>query len=517
VEPLHRGRTAEANGVYEVRLLGHPDPMLGFLKVYTLPSLLDPDRERRRRLLGRAANELRVLQKLGRLQGSIPESYVPVLLDRSGPDDARTWAVSEFCPAGDALDWAKSDAVLVTDLLNLMTDVLKALALADHVHGDIKPENILIYESAAGNMRFRLTDWETAVDNQDRRQEAVQQVTVEYAAPDRDPDCPTVYDDLYSLGATMWMLCTQRLVGELEGITKPAAPGTRPTEWIKSAKPQDAQRMWDLMWLGTYRRHGDIEGYYPLDEVVPAVPVALSKLIDRLLFYPAKERAGKARQQASTVIEQVLRQVQQIREEVAALEEERLEGMGRADFTRERHKLMVGGAAALSPEREVVVDVAWRRKYDTRTAAEVAELYVPAGDDDAHISSSDVSPTPDRHTPPAKPDGTSLAGAMTPDDAADDGGSEATASQRDLGRERRRLERERKRLEHEAKQKEKERKRLEREAQREEQGVPKSRGVLRRFRREDEGDGFLTDQLRERQEELEREAELTPHSTPDTD
>ncbi|ERF69419.1 hypothetical protein EPUS_05964 [Endocarpon pusillum Z07020] len=76
------------------------------------------------------------------------------------------------------------------------------------IHGDIKPENMLIRRS---DFRLIFCDFaESRIRDEDpnRWQGAT---TINYLAPNRDPNkAPTFVDDLYALGLSIWQLYSGR-------------------------------------------------------------------------------------------------------------------------------------------------------------------------------------------------------------------------------------------------------------------------------------------------------------------
>ena len=118
------------------------------------------------------------------------------------------YLVSDLVPGGDLRSWLEVQAGIgaaqALNLLDQMLDGLSALHARGLVHGDVKPENILVEERAEGGILLRLGDLGSAQLREVGRQGA--RGTPAYQAPECYEDRLLEASDLYSAGVILYEL-----------------------------------------------------------------------------------------------------------------------------------------------------------------------------------------------------------------------------------------------------------------------------------------------------------------------
>lgn len=153
---------------------------------------------------------------------------------------------------------------------------LGALHVRDLVHLSVRPENLLVSGEVYKLGDFGVSHIEGAPPIPPRQ--------LRYSAPEMlgaEPR-PAAAADLYSLGLVAWelLLGSERLERVLEDALG-SSPGSR-------ERPEG-----DRLWLAFHRSEAELP---PIHEVEPAVPVALSLVLERLLRKDPAERPSSARE-----------------------------------------------------------------------------------------------------------------------------------------------------------------------------------------------------------------------------
>ena len=157
---------------------------------------------------------------------------VPALLDAQG--GAHPFLCMELAPGRTLTRMIKAgrapDKAAIT-VLAVLADALSAVHVAGLVHGDIKPDNVIIDSVAAGKMM--IVDFGVAGTGEGG--------TLLYAAPERLGGAgPSTESDVYSLGLSLWEMLHSQLpwaeLGPSMALLKRRGPPPDPTEgpaWLK--------------------------------------------------------------------------------------------------------------------------------------------------------------------------------------------------------------------------------------------------------------------------------------------
>ena len=123
-------------------------------------------------------------------------------------EDGRLALVAEYIQGQDLQDWYEEREGDEAALVLVLAQICRALSYLHSrgvLHGDVKPQNILVGEEAgSGDHRVKLVDFGLA-SQVDRSSRKGISGTLDFMAPEmkRMGGAPTVATDLYSLGATM--------------------------------------------------------------------------------------------------------------------------------------------------------------------------------------------------------------------------------------------------------------------------------------------------------------------------
>jgi serine/threonine-protein kinase len=217
------------------------------------PELLDLDGAKQGIL-----NEASILE-------SMNDPRVARLFDAGVLADGRPWLAMELvegeCLAEVLARRGKLAVPEVAPIVNAIVDALAAAHLAGYVHGDVKPENVILCASPTGCMEVKLIDWGIAKSPNGSPHDGKMAVgTPHYMAPEQVRGEPLdARADVYALG----VLCYELLVGA------PPFVGDRPTDLAAqhlSKKPR------------------------PVRELNADVPPAIDALVQKML---AKDRADR--------------------------------------------------------------------------------------------------------------------------------------------------------------------------------------------------------------------------------
>src|SRR5579872_959171 len=157
------------------------------------------------------------------------------------------YLITEYVKGESLRPWINAKRLSVTQSVNILKQILEALQFGHErevVHGDIKPENILLDSSAAGNDFSRIgsvkvTDFgiglaATATVTKDAAAKAQSQGGyLAYVAPEqRDGATPDAKSDIYAVGVVLFeMLTGERPSGaELPSELNPEVP-----QWLDDA------------------------------------------------------------------------------------------------------------------------------------------------------------------------------------------------------------------------------------------------------------------------------------------
>lgn len=154
---------------------------------------------------------------------------------------------------------------------------LGALHARDLVHLSVRPENLLVSGEVYKLGDFGVGHLAGAPPIPARQ--------LKYSAPEMlgEEPRPSAAADLYSLGLVAWelLLGSERLERVLEDILSGASSGSRD-------RPEG-----DRLWLAFHRSEAELP---PIHEVEPAVPVALSLVLERMVRKDPAARPSSARE-----------------------------------------------------------------------------------------------------------------------------------------------------------------------------------------------------------------------------
>ena len=123
--------------------------------------------------------------------------------------------VMEYCSAGDVYNLIIKKAGHVKDFARSMLSALRYLHEQNIIHNDIKPDNVVVHQTARGQYIYKLADFGTAVKIE-RPYDNIycgfhsMSGTPEFFAPERFKDKTTAKSDIYALGVSMYWLLTGR-------------------------------------------------------------------------------------------------------------------------------------------------------------------------------------------------------------------------------------------------------------------------------------------------------------------
>lgn len=158
----------------------------------------------------RARNERRWLARLAHTQSP----HIMIMWDK-GSGRGGDWYAAPWAAEGTLADYyARRPVRQLSEVLAFAAQIVAGLQDAeDAVHGDIKPENLLLLETTGagflGAPQLVLADWGLArPEGEAPGMSHTELATVEYSAPQTlgimDPGVTSVADDLFSVGAVIW-------------------------------------------------------------------------------------------------------------------------------------------------------------------------------------------------------------------------------------------------------------------------------------------------------------------------
>jgi len=175
--------------------------------------VLLPHVAKRRSIRARFAAEARVMVRLA-------HPHIVQVLDVGEHHDV-PFMVMELVPGGSLQTWVEAEGAMPPrQAVEVMIELCRAVEHA-HAHGvihrDIKPHNVLLTASGLP----KLSDFGIARTDQGKTKTGAAMGTLGYVAPEQLADAKSATEraDVYSLGVTLWKLCTdgkvERLLYEL--------------------------------------------------------------------------------------------------------------------------------------------------------------------------------------------------------------------------------------------------------------------------------------------------------------
>jgi eukaryotic-like serine/threonine-protein kinase len=215
--------------------------------------------------------------------------------------DGRWCFVTEYIPGVNFDHYLSKRALGLARFAELVPQLLEGVS-AIHgqglVHGDLKPENMMLMQEPDGRLRVKILDFGTAdlmeqsLSVQQQREPHTILATAEYVAPELLQGWPpSVASDLYALGMSFYHILAGRpafdygetektLQAQVDEVPKPVCE-IRPevpqswSEWVMRFlekevvnRPQSAQEAWEL-WCGIEPEACLLEPQEALDLALP--------------------------------------------------------------------------------------------------------------------------------------------------------------------------------------------------------------------------------------------------------
>ncbi len=188
-------------------------------------------------------------------------------LDRLG--DGRVALVTEYIQGQELQSWCEAHPG-DEDLVAILVQICRALSYLHSrgvLHGDVKPQNILVSEATSLNApRARLVDFGLASQMEGTSREGISG-TLDFMAPEvkRQGGQPTVATDLFSLGATMAsVLPLDSALSEVARWLTADEPGQRPDRAMEVIEALEREAGVDL----SLKREELLGPYFPTPPLV---------------------------------------------------------------------------------------------------------------------------------------------------------------------------------------------------------------------------------------------------------
>jgi len=196
-----------------------------------------------------------------RLLASLEHPGIARLIDGGISDDGLPFLVMEYVDGKPITEWAENNKPDVVRRVSALIDAARAVGHCHArlvVHGDIKPGNVMV--DATG--RVRLLDFGIASRLSDDAERATGDwCSPGYAAPERlRGAAPSVADDVYALGALLYVLLTGTAIRGAQEQTRIVTGSDRTAV---NLPPAPSER---LAWLGRSREARQVRG--DLDVIV---------------------------------------------------------------------------------------------------------------------------------------------------------------------------------------------------------------------------------------------------------
>jgi tRNA A-37 threonylcarbamoyl transferase component Bud32 len=180
--------------------------------------LLRPDVPRENAVVERFVREARAAS---RLQGA----HVARVLDVDTLDDGTPFIVMEHLEGSDLLALAHQRLLPIVDAVGYVREACEAIAEAHTlgiIHRDVKPANLFLARQRTGESNVKVLDFGISKVIEDTRitEEHVGMGSAEYMSPEQMRSATDVdpRSDVWSLGVTLYELCTQHTPFHADGV-----------------------------------------------------------------------------------------------------------------------------------------------------------------------------------------------------------------------------------------------------------------------------------------------------------